>query len=605
MARVLFALTLFLSASAWAAEARVALLIGNSAYKNAPLTAPANDLRAMRNALTELGFKVTALENVGRESMRKAIRAFIEDLSSSETVSLFYFAGHGLQSKGKNYLIPVDAEVEHEDDIQFQGIDVQYILDKFEEKRNGMNILILDACRSNPFSRRGVRGTSGLAAVDGPPGTLVAFAAAPGKVAIERAGGNGIYTKNILENLRHPGVPVEVIFKRVRTGVITETSGLQVPWENTSLVRDFYFRGAPPGSGYKPAHNDTEAEAWQNVEASRNIYDFIGFLRRFPQSRYQNELLDRINAILAKLKPAPPALQLSELPSLLNEANAGFWIRPINKYSAEYFGLAAIKGVLVTDVDRGSAAERAGLLPGDILLRVNGRPLIGFDDALDLSRTILPGEYVEGVVWRKRMEVTVSGVVPRTSIERMLHHIASGHLKKKEYDRARVIYEYLVLTDDAPSQADLGSLYLFGLGVPRDYQIAESWLLKAANQGKKLAAALLSAIYQIPQSGIRKDNEAYKWAQFSAEAGVPEGAAALANAYIRGVGTDKDHNEGVRWARIAAEQGQTTGMFLLGMAYEAGVGGLPKNPEQAKSWYRRAADGGHLQAREALRRMGE
>lgn len=605
MARILFALTLFISASVWAAEARVALLIGNSAYKNAPLTAPLNDLKAMRNALTELGFKVTALENVGRESMRKAIRAFIEDLSSSETVSLFYFAGHGLQSKGKNFLIPVDAEVEHEDDIQFQGIDVQYILDKFEEKRNGMNILILDACRSNPFSSRGVRGTSGLAAVDGPPGTLVAFAAAPGKVAIERAGGNGIYTKNILENIRQPGVPVEVIFKRVRTGVITETGGLQVPWENTSLIRDFYFQGAQAGSGYKPVHSDTESEAWQNIEASRNIYDFIGFLRRFPQSRYQSELLDRINAILSKVKPAPPALQLSELPSLLNEANAGFWIRPINKYSAEYFGLEAVKGVLVTDVDRGSAAERAGLLPGDILLKVNGRPLNGFDDALDLSRTILPGEYVDGMVWRNRKEVTVSGVVPRTSMERMLYHIAVGHLKKKEYGRALIYYEYLALTDDAPSQADLGSLYLFGLGVPRDYHIAESWLLKAANQGKKFAAALLSAIYLNPQSGIRKDREAYKWAHFSAEAGVPEGAAALANAYIRGVGTDKNLNEGVRWARIAAEQGQTIGMFLLGIAYETGTGGLSKDRAQAITWYKRAADGGLQQARDALRRLGE
>lgn len=364
MARLILFLILFVSIPAWAAETRVALVIGNNNYKDAPLTAPLNDARQMKAALTELGFKVTAFENLGRMNMQRAVRSFIEELSSADTVSLFYFAGHGMQSKGKNYLIPVDAEVEHEDDIQFQGIDVQYILDKFEEKKNGMNILILDACRNNPFSRRGVRGTSGLAAVDGPPGTLVAFAAAPGKVAIERAGGNGIYTRNILENISQPGLQVEEVFKRVRTGVLSETSHQQVPWENTSLIKDFYFKGARAGTGYKPAIPDSETEAWKNIESSRNIYDFIGFYRRFPQTRYQNELLTRINAILARLKPAPPALRLTELPSLLRESYAGIQFRSLNRYSAEYFGLSEAKGILVTDVSRARQPNARGLILG-------------------------------------------------------------------------------------------------------------------------------------------------------------------------------------------------------------------------------------------------
>lgn len=119
--------------------------------------------------------------------------------------------------------------------------------------------------------------------------------------------------------IREPGLPVEEIFKRVRSGVLAETAKRQVPWENTSLVRDFYFAGAPAGKGYKPANSDPESEAWANVEGSRNIYDFIAFMRRFPQSKYQDQILTRINSILAKLKPAPPAIEKNDLPALLRK----------------------------------------------------------------------------------------------------------------------------------------------------------------------------------------------------------------------------------------------------------------------------------------------
>jgi hypothetical protein len=586
-------------------EKRVALVIGNNAYKDGRLTAPINDARAMTIALTELGFKVTRLEDVGRVSMHRAIRIFVDELTRSEAVGLFYFAGHGAQSKGKNFLIPIDANIEHEDDIELQGVDIQYMLDKFADMRNGMNILILDACRNNPFARRGVKRPSGLAAIDGPPGTLVAFAAAPGQVAREIQGGNGIYTKNILANIREPGLPVEEVFKRVRFGVLADTGKLQVPWENTSLVRDFYFKGAPAGSGYKPSTNDSEAEAWVNVESSRNIYDFVSFMRRFPQSRYQSQILARINSILSKLKPAPPTIQPNELKEFLNEAYAGFRFRRLNKYSAEHYGLMEPKGVIVVEVERGSFAERAGLLSGDIVTKVNGKSVIvGMDDLEVLRGTILPGEFVEAVVWRNRREVSVSGLAQRVPLEMLMGRIGTAQYKEKNYDRARAFYEYLAATDYAKGQAALGMLYLAGLGVQRDYKVAESWLLKAASQGMTDAAAFLSMIYLDPITGIKNDSEAFRWAKFSAEAGVPEGAAMLAEAHFDGVGTPKNDNEGVRWARIAAEQGQSRAMFFLGMAYEKGAGGLPRNPDEARMWYRRARDLGFVPGKTALERLG-
>jgi hypothetical protein len=200
----------------------------------------------------------------------------------------------------------------------------------------------------------------------------------------------------------------------------------------------------------------------------------------------------RINSVLAQFKLAPPAIEKSDLPALLDEAYAGFWMRPLNNYSAEYHGLAEPKGVIVVDVERGSLAERAGLLPGDILIRVNGKPVVGMDDATFWANTILPGEFVEGVVWRNRREIAVSGLTQRAPLDRLLGRIAAARLKEKNYDRARVFIEYLAATDDAHGQMLMGDMYLRGVGVKRDISVAASWLLKAALQGKALAAALLS-----------------------------------------------------------------------------------------------------------------
>jgi len=586
-------------------ERRIALVIGNNAYKGAPLTGPINDARAMANALTGLGFKVVELEDVGRAAMLKAIRQFADDLGDSETIGLFYFAGHGAQSGGRNFLIPIDEDIRGEADIERQSVDIQYMLDKFANMRSGMNILILDACRNNPFAQSESGKGSGLASIDAPPGTLAAFAAAPGHVAMEISNANGIYTKNVLANIGTPGLPVEEVFKRVRTAVLAETDRRQVPWENTSLVRDFYFKGAPAGSGFKPVVADSEGDAWTGVKDSNNLYDYIEFFRRFSTGHYQTEVLQGINAILARLKPAPPLIQASELPLLLSESYAGFLVRPLNNYSADYFGLPSSNGVLVTDVDPGSMAEHAGLLAGDVILKVNGKVTGTMGELLDLSRTILPGEFVNVAVWRNRREVVVSGVLTRAPLERMLTRIGDEKIKLREYDRAHAFFQYLAESGNSLGQGRLGEMYLMGLGVPQDFKTAESWFHKAAVQGLTAPATYLASIYLNPRSGVKDDDGAYHWAKVSAEAGVPEGATELAWVYYKGTGTATNYVEAVRWARIAAAQGEPTAMLMLGSAYESGLAGLPKNLEEAKAWYRRASDLDSAPAKAALRRLGD
>ena len=223
---------------------RVALVIGNGKYPSAPLKNPVNDAGAMARALKELGFEVTLRENAGQRDMAAAIRQFGASIAPG-SAALFYFAGHGMQVKGRNYLVPTDADIQLEEEVPYSTIDVSLVLDKLEVGKSLVNIVILDACRNNPFSRRFRSSATGLAQMDAPIGTLIAFATAPGSVAQDGTGENGVYTKRLLESIATPGLPVEQMFKRVRIGVAKDTQDTQVPWESSSMKGDFVFREAP------------------------------------------------------------------------------------------------------------------------------------------------------------------------------------------------------------------------------------------------------------------------------------------------------------------------------------------------------------------------
>jgi uncharacterized caspase-like protein len=228
-----------------AAERRVALVIGNSAYKQAPLVNPGNDARAVAQVLRESGFTVKELRNLNQAGMRRAIREFGDDIAKGG-VGLFFFAGHGMQIRGRNFLIPVGSDIEREDEVEDQAVDARLVLEKMASAKNPLNIVILDACRNNPFISSFRSSIVGLAAMDAPAGTLVAFSTAPGQVAADGTGDNGLFTKHLVSYMREPGLKVEDVFKRVRAAVRQESGGRQTPWENTSLEADFYFKAIDP-----------------------------------------------------------------------------------------------------------------------------------------------------------------------------------------------------------------------------------------------------------------------------------------------------------------------------------------------------------------------
>jgi len=231
---------LALATGAAALENRVALVIGNSDYKIAPLKNPVNDARAIAATLGKLGFEVLTGENLNRKAMLQQMRAFRDKLGP-DSIGLFYYAGHGIQVKGQNYLIPVDAAVRSEAEIDEESVNLANLLDRLDEAKNPINIVILDACRDNPFARSFRSASRGLAQVDAPTGTLIAYATAPGRTAADGDGANGVYTEEMLRVLRTPGLKVEDVLKRVRAGVVQRTKGLQTPWDASSLIGDFYF----------------------------------------------------------------------------------------------------------------------------------------------------------------------------------------------------------------------------------------------------------------------------------------------------------------------------------------------------------------------------
>jgi uncharacterized caspase-like protein len=238
---------------------RLALIIGNSTYKHFPLKNPVNDARAIALALTGYGYEAELKENLGFREMIAGIREFT-DRSVNASLRLIYFAGHGIQIRGRNHLLPIDLDELTAETLPTKTIALDDVLDRFVPMTRGANIIILDACRVNPFSGTEITTPEGrklqfrnplkqgLAPVNSPYGTLIAFSTAPGRVAHDNPNEVlGLYAKHFLAQLQAPGLVAEQLFKRVRVAVAEETSRLQVPWEASSLTGDVCLRTGPAG----------------------------------------------------------------------------------------------------------------------------------------------------------------------------------------------------------------------------------------------------------------------------------------------------------------------------------------------------------------------
>ncbi|MDT8857503.1 caspase family protein [Paracoccaceae bacterium Fryx2] len=267
---------------AWAApalaEPRFALVIGNGAYQAvAPLDNAVADAQLMAGTLERKGFTVTLLIDTGQADLKRGIGQFGRQLreAGADATGLFYYAGHGVQSFGANYLLPVDASLTDAADLGLVGVPADAILRQMYSARNKTNIVILDACRNNPFAAIPDLGDNGLAEMKAPTGTYLAYSTAPGAVALDGADGNSPFTRALAAEIDSPGAPIEQVFKQTRVAVLAATNGLQTPWDTSSLTASFSFTPAVVLSPEELAAR----QLWDSVRESRDPVQIMLFLR--------------------------------------------------------------------------------------------------------------------------------------------------------------------------------------------------------------------------------------------------------------------------------------------------------------------------------------
>jgi PQQ-dependent catabolism-associated CXXCW motif protein len=371
-------------ADAVANEPRVALVIGNSAYKFDPLKNPANDADDMAKTLQSLGFHVTLKKDATHRQMIEAIGDFGRQIKKGG-VGLFYFAGHGVQSKGRNFLVPVNAVVTSESELEFETVDANRMLAAMDDAGNRLNIVILDACRNNPFARSFRSASRGLAQMDAAQGSYIAFATAPGSVAADGTGNNGLYTEQLLKSLREPNTDIHRVFTRVTADVSRLTGGRQVPWTASSLTGDFSFR---------PAQQDQRADdraLWDSVKDSKNPAELEAYIEQFPKGLFVSVARARLKSLTAQ----PPTQVATIAPVIPPRSSA-----PVAVFANEDrdFGVAPTRSPRRTQFHAPTPTEIPG---GKVIRTVELRQL------LDSQRNVL----VVDVLDSKDGRSTIPGAV--------------------------------------------------------------------------------------------------------------------------------------------------------------------------------------------------
>ena len=504
-------------------DQRVALVIGNGGYLNAgELKNPPNDAKAMAAMLRRSGFDVMERENATRRQMIEATRTFGEKLSPGG-VGLFFYAGHGIQARGANYLLPIDVALAAEDDLKYEAIDVQDILNKLDDAKVRLSLIILDACRDNPFVRSFRSTARGLAQIDAPRGTLIAYATAPGKLAADGDGGNGVYTSELLNAMSQPGLKLQDVFEQVIDAVERRTANAQTPWISSSFRGDFYFvpplpQGAmPPGEGGRVVQSP-EIVFWQSVANSRNPADYDAYVQQFPNGTFVPLAHARIASLAMAPVPSKVAPAAAADESAWSEsgrratqtalASLGFYQGPING------NLARDSQAAVRVWQSFNGAEETGLLTAAQRDQISQQA-----DRQAAILTVSPTS--PGGLAADRVKSAKERFNLGADYER-----GDGHAK----DTREAAYWYsLAAAEGWPAAfTNLGTLYARGFGVAGpDFDTARRLWLTAAALGNKTALFNLGALAEKGIDGSADLVGAKRWYALGAKQDDPGSKAAL------------------------------------------------------------------------------
>jgi len=389
-----------------------ALVIGNSRYPGSPLKNPANDARAIAATLQGMGFEVTSQFDAPRAAMTEAIKAYVADLARRKCVGLFYFAGHGVQLAWKNYLLPVDARVTSSADVQAQGVELNALMSGLSAAANPMNIVLLDACRDDPFGGAARPDQKGLSQMDAPLHTILGYATSPGNTASDGEGENGLYTENLLREMKVENARIEDVFKRVRLAVRRKSNGAQIPWESTSLEEDYYF--VPPASlvaaseAEKAKQAEAEQQFWESIQEARAVAPFENYLRQYPSGQFSELAQLQLERLLAQQGEKPVQIAPSEgNPFTTGSARANTAYKVGDTYAFRRYDISSgrlkghfanrVSAITDTEVLFNDGRSATDLL-GNTTLFADGRRLKGSQ--------ALPLEYAVGKHWISRFNLT-------------------------------------------------------------------------------------------------------------------------------------------------------------------------------------------------------
>ncbi len=309
-----------------ASAKRIALVVGNGSYQHLPaLRNTANDANAIARSLEYANFEVTKLIDADLISMKRAFLAFGRAMREDVEATFIFYAGHGVQVSGENYLMPVDANVSFEDEVAIEGVNANDFLRVLNGSRGAVNIVVLDACRNNPFPSSIRSAVAGLAPVLAPRGTLIAYSTAPGSVAWDGGGEHSDFTAALAETMRMPGLEIAQVFRKVRGRVLERTDGKQTPWESSSIIGEFYFV-PPAATAIAPAEAGVSpylaaATRWKELEASTDTAALEAFAKQYEDNLFGAAARARLSQIAGQrsTSAADEAKTASPLPAPSSE----------------------------------------------------------------------------------------------------------------------------------------------------------------------------------------------------------------------------------------------------------------------------------------------
>ena len=510
-------------------------------------------------------------------------------------MALLFYAGHGLQVNGQNYLAPVDAKLGDEADLDFETVPLRTILRQMEREVK-TSLVFLDACRDNPLAlnlarNMGTRSTAvgrGLARVSTGIGTLIAFATEPGNVALDGEGGNSPFTTALLTHIETPGLDIAQLMRRVRRDVMAATSSRQVPWNNSSLTGDFYFARQPdpvksatetpvtPAPAPRTDNKSLDLAFWDAVKDSSNPADFRSYLDQFPDGVF-SELAKRRMDALSQAKTAALAPQVITKPETA----------PAQTHQCDELGADRNDAEKVADGHLTYEIETDAVIRAcqSALSGNPGEARFSFQLARALQRD---GQYAEAGRYYEAAIEKGYGAAMRGLAQ--LHY--RGHGMQANYARARRLYTQAMEKGDSVAMTELGRMYFLGEGGAQDTDGAKKLFLKGIDLGDPGALTGLGYFYEHGH-GVEKDlKKAADLYRQAAEAGDPAGMHNLGNAYLRGWSGLVDAREGVRWLFKAVESGEARANFGLALMHEIGQG-VAKDSNAAAGYMLKALKAGN------------